>query len=56
MAVSAIGPEAGDIYVANEGTNSVSVIDPSTNTVVDTVTVGSEPSGVAVECHRSRGR
>jgi YVTN family beta-propeller protein len=38
----------GDIYVANGGSSNVSVIDPSTNTVVATLDVGTVPSGVAV--------
>ncbi|MCB1905249.1 MAG: beta-propeller fold lactonase family protein, partial [Gammaproteobacteria bacterium] len=36
------------VYVANNGTNSVSVIDTATNTVADTVAVGDRPYGVAV--------
>jgi YVTN family beta-propeller protein len=35
-------------YVTNAGSNTVSVIDPATNTVVATVPVGSGPAGVAV--------
>src|ERR1017187_594599 len=35
-------------YVANFGSNSVSVIDTSSNTVVATVGVGSQPNGVAI--------
>jgi YVTN family beta-propeller protein len=35
-------------YIANSGSNNVSVIDSSTNTVVATVTVGNSPHGVAV--------
>ncbi len=35
-------------YIANRGGNTVSVIDTSTNSVVDTVTVGGNPRGVAV--------
>ena len=48
MAVSATGPEAGDIYVSNELGKTVSVIDPFTNTVVATVDVGTVPNGVVV--------
>jgi len=48
MAVSPTGPDAGDIYVTNENSGSVSVINPSTDTVIDTITVGSTPDGVAV--------
>jgi len=47
MAVSATGPEAGDVYVANAGSNTVSVINPTTDTVTS-YTVGSDPMGVAV--------
>ena len=43
--VSAAGTYA---YVANYGSNSVSVINTSTNTVSTTVTVGSSPYGVAI--------
>jgi YVTN family beta-propeller protein len=32
------------VYITNEGSHTVSVIDPSTNTVVDTVRVGSNPA------------
>jgi YVTN family beta-propeller protein len=35
-------------YVANQGGNTVSVIDTVTNEVVDTVNIGSLPTGVAV--------
>jgi hypothetical protein len=49
VAVSPIGATAGDIYVADAGSNSVSVISPS-NTVIATIYVGSYPSwgGLAV--------
>ena len=48
IAVSETGPEAGDLYVANEAGDTVSVIDPSTNTVVATIGVGSAPYAIAV--------
>jgi YVTN family beta-propeller protein len=35
-------------YVANEGSNTVSVIDTSTNTVVSTVAVGAGPNTVDI--------
>jgi len=35
-------------YIANSGTNNVSVIDTSTNTVATTVNVGVEPISAAV--------
>ncbi len=35
-------------YVSNLGSNTVSVIDTATNTVVATVPVGNGPSGVAI--------
>ncbi len=41
----AAGPYA---YITNSGSDSVSVIDLSSNTVVDSVSVGGEPYGVAV--------
>ena len=44
----AVNPTTNRIYVANETSNNVSVIDGATNTVVATVTVGVAPSGVAV--------
>ncbi|GJO06765.1 hypothetical protein NJB18091_48440 [Mycobacterium marinum] len=48
MAVSPTGPEAGDIYVTNRGGDTVSVIDPTTNAVIDTISVGTNPIEVAV--------
>ena len=36
------------VYVANEGSNNVSVIDTVTNGVMATVNVGINPRGVAV--------
>ncbi len=35
------------MYVTNQGSNTVSVIDSSTNTVIKTIPVGSAPQGVA---------
>ena len=43
----AVNPSTNTVYVANYGSNSVSVIDGSTNTVTSTVSVGNGPSGVA---------
>jgi YVTN family beta-propeller protein len=36
------------VYAVNQGDNTVSVIDTATNSVIDTVGVGSLPRGVAV--------
>jgi YVTN family beta-propeller protein len=47
VAVSPTGPHAGDVFVTNDGSNSVSVINPATDTVIGTIGVGS-PEGVAV--------
>jgi YVTN family beta-propeller protein len=48
-ALSAWPAEAAPFaYVANESSNTVSVIDTATNAVVATVTVGGLPLGVAV--------
>jgi YVTN family beta-propeller protein len=41
-------PDGTLVYVANSGSNDVSVIDTSTNTVVHTVAVGSSPKGIAI--------
>ena len=52
VAVSPTGPEAGDIYVANNSyylnPGSVSVIDPSDNTIINTIPLDTGPQGVAV--------
>jgi YVTN family beta-propeller protein len=53
ITVSPPGPEVGDIYVTTNSADSLSVIDPSTNTVVDTIPIGTidsapDPTGVAV--------
>lgn len=34
-------------YVTNQGSNTVSVINTATNTVIDTVPVGVAPTGIA---------
>jgi len=48
-AAVAVDPAAGTVYVANLGSNSVSVIDAATNTVTATIPVGTAPDGVAVD-------
>jgi YVTN family beta-propeller protein len=56
VAVNATGsPYAGDVYVTNQGSNTVSVIDPVFNSVVTTITVGSAPFGVAVSATPNAG-
>src|SRR3972149_294179 len=42
------------IYVANFSSNTVSVIDGTTNAVVSTITVGSRPWGVGVNSSTNR--
>lgn len=42
------GANAGDVYVTNAGNHKVSVIDPTTNSVMTTITVGDSPQRVAV--------
>ena len=43
------GPSsAQNAYITNSGSNTVSVIDTATNTVVSTIPVGTTPFGVAV--------
>ncbi|MBE5729497.1 YncE family protein [Candidatus Parvarchaeota archaeon] len=44
----AIAPNGQYAYVVNGGSNSVSVISTSSNSVVSTITVGSGPVGVAI--------
>ena len=39
----------GNIYAANHDTQLVSVIDSSSNTVINTITVGSDPTGVGFD-------
>ncbi|MBI3873844.1 MAG: hypothetical protein HY307_02360 [Arcobacter sp.] len=43
----AVNPAGTLIYVANSGSNSVSVINAATNTVTSIISVGLTPSGVA---------
>jgi YVTN family beta-propeller protein len=43
----AVDPATDQIYVTNNGSNSVSVISGGTDTVIETVAVGSSPYGVA---------
>lgn len=45
----AVDPVAGRVYVTNQVFGTVSVIDESTLSVVDTVNVGSYPTGVEVD-------
>ena len=44
----AVTPDGTKVYVANAGSNNVSVINTATNTVVKTVSVGNAPIGVAI--------
>jgi len=43
-----MNPAGTKVYVANYGSNTVSVIDTATNTVTSTVNVGTNPLGVSV--------
>jgi serine/threonine-protein kinase len=45
----AVDPSAHTAYVANNGSNSVSVIDTTSRTVTATIAVGNHPVGVAVD-------
>jgi YVTN family beta-propeller protein len=47
-------PPAGRLFVANSGSDTVSVIDTATNTVVATIPVGDRPTGVAAAPSGSR--
>ena len=44
----AVSPDGAKVYVTNEGSNNVSVIDASTNKVIGSVNVGMNPYGIAV--------
>ena len=44
----AFTPEGATAYVANDGSNDVSVINTATNTLTATIPVGNDPRGVAV--------
>ena len=43
----AVTPNGQSVYVTNQNGNSISVIDPATNTVTSTIAVGSHPIGIA---------
>ena len=47
----AFNSDNGYMYVTNELSNTVSVIDGSTNTVIKTIDVGRNPFGVAFDAH-----
>lgn len=44
----AVNPAGTRVYVANQNTNTVSVIDTASNTVIDSVAVGVEPRSMVV--------
>jgi YVTN family beta-propeller protein len=44
----AVSPDGSKVYVTNIGSNTVSVINTATNTVMGTVAVGNSPHGVSV--------
>jgi YVTN family beta-propeller protein len=50
----AVNPSGTSVYVANSGSDSVSVIDTASNTVTSIVSVGKTPYGVAVNPTGSR--
>ena len=50
----AVNPNTNRIYVTNDSSDNVSVIDGASNTVVATVAVGSYPHGVAVNPNTNR--
>jgi YVTN family beta-propeller protein len=45
----AVAPNGGRVYVTNEASNTVSVINTATNAVVATIGVGPGPVGVALD-------
>jgi YVTN family beta-propeller protein len=44
----AFSPSGASAYVADYGTGKLSIINVSTNTIINTITVGTEPLGIAV--------
>jgi YVTN family beta-propeller protein len=50
----AVNSRTGRIYVANAGSDNVSVIDGGSSTVIATIPVGSAPHGVAVDASANR--
>ena len=50
----AVNPVTNRIYVANEDSDNVSVIDGATATVMATITVGDQPAGVGVNTTTNR--
>ena len=48
VAVARVKPSVHGVYITNEGSKSVSVINPSTNVVVSTITVGANPVDAAL--------
>ncbi len=45
----AFNPKSGLVYVAHDGGSTVSVINPATHTIVQTIGVGSTPTTIAVD-------
>jgi YVTN family beta-propeller protein len=44
----AVTPNGASVYVTNSNDRTVSVISTASNTVVDTISVGTNPSGIAI--------
>jgi YVTN family beta-propeller protein len=44
----AVAPDGGHVYVTNQGSDDVTVIETATNTVISRIPVGTGPFGVAV--------
>jgi len=51
---AAVTPDGSKVYVVNQGSNDVSVIDTGSNTAIATIRVGASPSGLAVTPDGSR--
>src|SRR5262249_41479630 len=47
-------PDGSRVYILNQGSNSVSVIDTSTDSVTATVTVGTNPNYAIYDSHLNR--
>ena len=48
----AVTPDGGRLYVASGSTNKISIVDTSTDAIVSTITVGSQPAGIGMPGRR----
>ncbi len=51
---AAVNPDGTQVFITNRGSNTVSVIDPDTDTLMATIDVGTAPHGVAFTSNGSK--